>query len=128
LVALWLESQFNNNNSKDADSFVIEKLNKFKHDKVLGQLNKIIENHPDIALESVSRLVETASIDKVKEVIAILNEKLNSVLSNKPSNNNQANSTFSNTIETPNTSPASSVIKDNETVNKTSTPASAIRK
>ena len=32
-------------------------------------LNTIIENHPDIALESVSRLVETASVEKVKEVI-----------------------------------------------------------
>lgn len=114
-----MESQFSNN-SKDTDSFVIEKLKKLKHDKVLSQLNTIIENHPDIALESVGRLVETASVEKVKEVIALLNEKLNSVLSN--------NSTFSNAIETPNSSPATSALKDNETVNKTSTPASAIRK
>jgi len=55
------------------------KLEKIKHETILNQLKGMIENHPDIALESIDHLVQIISHDKLKHVIQVLNEKLNNI-------------------------------------------------
>jgi len=72
LMAHWLEAE-----SNDSSSYINEKLKTLKHDHVLNQIKEIIEHHPEIALESIGYLVELTSKEKIKEVIALLNEKVN---------------------------------------------------
>lgn len=77
MISQWLESQLNQNKTLEPDSFLSTKLAEIKHDAILKQLQDIIETNPDIALESVGNLVKVASIDRIKQVIATLNEQLN---------------------------------------------------
>ena len=79
-VALWLEAE-----SNEPTSYYNEKLKHLKHDHILGQIKEIIETHPDIALESISYLVELTSKEKIKEVIELLNRKMNDNRSSGPS-------------------------------------------
>jgi adenine-specific DNA methylase len=72
-AALWLESSA-------GTTVVADKLKNLRHDQVLGQLNTIINEHPDIALESINQLVESTSSEKIKELIGMLTEKLNAAL------------------------------------------------
>lgn len=78
-----MESQLNQNKTLEPDSFLSTKLAEIKHDAILKQLQDIIETNPDIALESVGNLVKVASIDRIKQVIATLNEQLN-ILAEQP--------------------------------------------
>ena len=50
---------------------------------MLDNLKSIIENHPDIALESIDHMVQIISAEKLKEVIQVLTDKLNKLSSNK---------------------------------------------
>ena len=71
LVAIWLESELS-----DEESFVNKKLKNLKHDNILNQIKTIIENHPDIALESIGYLVESTPTEKIKQVIQLLTDKV----------------------------------------------------
>lgn len=83
LISQWLESQINQNKTLEPDSFLSTKLATIKHDAILKQLQDIIETNPDIALESVGNLVKVASADRIKQVIATLNEQLD-ILAKQP--------------------------------------------
>ena len=84
-VTLWLENEVGSNSLFENDStFIQDKLRKLKHDNILNQLKEIIEHHPTIAIESISYLIQSTSADKIKEVIAILNEKVASINETTP--------------------------------------------
>lgn len=76
LIAQWLESQINTDKTLEPDSFLSQKLATIKHDAILKQLQEIIETNPDIALESVGNLVKVASVDRINQVIVLLQEQL----------------------------------------------------
>jgi hypothetical protein len=80
-MAHWLESQLNDQKQIDSTSFVKSKLSELNNVSVLTQLKSIIENHPDLALESIHNLVENTSNEKIKQVIQTLTDKLNKVIS-----------------------------------------------
>lgn len=86
MIAQWFESQLNSNKKLEPDSFLCNKINEIKHDSVLNHLKGIIENHPDIALESIDHMVQVVSAEKLKELIDILTEKFNKMTSSKSSN------------------------------------------
>jgi len=73
-VALWLENRVSN-----TESFITDKLDKFNHDNVLKNLKDIIENHTDIAIESIEHLTQSTSVDRIKQIIEILNKKVQSL-------------------------------------------------
>jgi hypothetical protein len=79
LIAQWFESQLSSNKKLEPDSLLYNKLEKIKHESILNQLQLMIENHPDIALESIDHLVQIISHDKLKNVIQVLTEKLNNI-------------------------------------------------
>ena len=75
-MAQWFESQLNNFKVLEPDSFLAEKLAIIKHDTILAQITSIIDTHPDIALESVEHLVKTASQKRIRQLVDLLNAKL----------------------------------------------------
>ena len=72
----WYESQIDKNKQIDKESSIWKKLEEINHSNVLNDIKNIIEVYPDIALESLNHLVEYATIDRLKEVVSILNHKL----------------------------------------------------
>ena len=78
-----MESQLNQNKTLEPDSFLSTKFAKIKHDAVLKQLQEIVETNPDIGLECLGKLVKVASVDRIKQVIATLNEQLDLLASIK---------------------------------------------
>jgi len=120
---LWLESE-TNNVASSSSSYIHEKLKRLKHDSILNQVKDIIENHPEIALESIGYLVELTSKEKIKEVIALLNDKVNDAKSDeetKSSNSsNSGPSTDVSSANTTTTSPSSTTGKPKETVKSNS--------
>ncbi len=77
-VAYWLEA---NTVEPVSSTFIADKLKTLRHGQVLGQLKNIINDYPEVALESIHQLVESTSSEKIKELIDTLTEKLNAALS-----------------------------------------------
>ncbi|CAF0748849.1 unnamed protein product [Brachionus calyciflorus] len=75
-LALWLESQLNEEKSLKENSFVTNKIAQLKHDNVLNQIKNIVEEYPDIAMESIGHLVQTISSKRIMDLIEALNQKL----------------------------------------------------
>jgi hypothetical protein len=122
-VALWLESETNN---VATPSYINEKLKRLKHDSILNQVKDIIENHPEIALESIGYLVELTSKEKIKEVIALLNDKVNDNKNDEVTSSNSGPSTDVSSANTTTTSPpalgkAKETVKSNSSTTTTNT-------
>jgi hypothetical protein len=72
----WYETQLDQHKQIEKNSPIAKKLEDINHKNVLNDLKNIIETYPDIALESLNHLVEYASVDRLKEVVSILSQKL----------------------------------------------------
>lgn len=76
----WLESQLNERgDSLTSESCIMEKLKQIKNDKVMNDIKYIIENYPTIAFDSLNQLIEYSSVDKLKEVVAVLSQKISEI-------------------------------------------------
>jgi hypothetical protein len=87
----------------------------------LNQIKEIIDLYPDIALESIGHLIKTASTERIKQVVNLLNQKLeespSTVSNNSPSiNPKKLASNSTNGLPGINeATPPSPFHKDNET-------------
>lgn len=84
-----MESQLDESNTLTEESSIMSKLKQIKHDRVKNDIKYIIENYPSIALESLNQLIEYTSVEKLKEVVAVLSQKINDQQS-KPTGTPQA--------------------------------------
>jgi acetyl-CoA carboxylase / biotin carboxylase 1 len=78
IISGWLENQLDKNQKLNVESLVVEKLKKFKQASVLTQLKTIIEDYPDVAIESIRNLSDLKNTQNLKEIVAALNEKIKS--------------------------------------------------
>ena len=75
------------------DTFVADKLKELKHEAVLNQIKEIIDTYPEIALESISHLFNSTSTERIKQVVNLLNQKLEEM----PASNSSSSSSNSST-------------------------------
>lgn len=75
-LANWFESQLDEEKNLRENSFAWQQIRQLKHDRVLNHIKGLIEEYPDIAMESIEHLVQTVSEKRIKSIVNLLTEKL----------------------------------------------------
>lgn len=114
----WYETQLDQHKQIEKNSSIAKKLEDINHKNVLNDIKNIIETYPDIALESLNHLVEYASVDRLKEVVSILSQKLEIVtqqMQQQPQPNTDTFDINTNNTSTPKAASSRSTSSTSET-------------